>query len=133
MPCLGCEGLSSAVLYRQYCTVQSQHLFHQCFRINFDSCNGILGNEFALVINKADTDQEHTTDSEDKISGTYIRLLDTCPTAVMTFDHRETGNIEHMKLPTSVTHSEEYVKRLLRKSSRNPFRVKLSLLKSVKS
>ncbi|XP_067943572.1 uncharacterized protein [Watersipora subatra] len=104
-------------------------------RVLFDQHNNmaIIGNEFALIIHKVETEQEHITDSSLQVSGAYIRLLDTCPSAVITFNYRDAGQVEDIILPASISHSHEYTKRLLSKSSSNPFKLKLSRIKRSKS
>ena len=78
------------------------------------------------------TEQEHANNDSQEVTGIYLRTLDTCPSAMVTFSHRVVGFVDDMQLPISVTHSDEYVRRLLSKSSKNPFHIKLSRSKGFK-
>ncbi|KAF6028776.1 hypothetical protein EB796_012916 [Bugula neritina] len=99
-------------------------------KVLYDSSNNmaLIGKEFALVVFRDDVDQEHGVPNQHVVQGIYLRTLDTNPSVMLKFEQKQAGYMEELRLPASIRYSAEYAQRLLlnNKSSRNPFKVKLS-------
>lgn len=99
------------------------------FITNIRTDNSLLftGQGFALIIYQTTSHHEHPSGSIDGVSGVYLRTLDTYPAGLLMFNYKQYGSMPaDIQLPESAPHSEEYAKRLLSKSSRNAFKVRIT-------